>query len=265
MGPPRSGAREGRDDGRGAAPLGSSLSLKQESMSKTPGSNAGPASARLRTTMRLAEHRLSAPAQAFWSRRELPRMLPDFLFTVYCICRSTVPLLRTAAERARAGSQGDPLGEPLARYYARHAREELHHDEWMLEDMVAFGMNRVRILARMPSPPIASLIGSQYYWIFHAHPAALLGYLAVLEGYPPSAAHLHAIQAEHRVPPETFRTLLKHAQLDSRHRDDLNEQLDQLPLSEEMSSLISMSAFHTMDAVGGALEAILDSHRRPKR
>jgi Iron-containing redox enzyme len=233
-------------------------------MSKTAaGSNAGSPSARLRTAMRLAEHRLSAPARTFWSRRELPRMLPDFLFTVYCVCRSTVPLLRTAAERA--GSGGDPLGEPLARYYARHAREEMHHDEWLLEDMVAFGMNRDRILARMPSPAIASLIGSQYYWMFHAHPAALLGYLAVLEGYPPSAAHLQAIQAEYGVPPETFRTMLKHAQLDPHHRDDLNKELDRLPLTEELSSLISMSAFHTMDAVGRALEDILDEHTRPKR
>jgi pyrroloquinoline quinone (PQQ) biosynthesis protein C len=215
--------------------------------------------------MRLVEHRLSAPARAFWSHPDLGRMLPDFLFTVYCICRSTVPLLQTAAECARARPRSDRLAAPLARYYASHAAEELHHDEWMLEDMVAFGMNRAEILARMPTPAIASLIGSQYYWMFRAHPAALLGYLAVLEGYPPSAGHLQEVQAKLRLPPETFCTLLKHADLDPRHRDDLNEQLDQLPLTEELSSLITMSAFHTMDAVGQALEALLDSRARPKR
>jgi pyrroloquinoline quinone (PQQ) biosynthesis protein C len=222
-------------------------------------------SVRLRTVMRLAEHRLSAPARAFWSHPALRQMLPDFLFTVYCIARSTVPLLRTAAQCARARPANGRLGVLLARYYARHATEELHHDEWMLEDMVAYGMNRAEIVNRLPSPTTASLIGAQYYWMFHAHPAALLGYLAVLEGYPPSAVHLREVQAEHHLPPETFRTLLKHGDLDPDHREDLHEQLDQLPLSEELSSLVTMSAFHTMDAVGQMLEDILGSYTRSKK
>jgi len=29
-------------------------------------------------------------------------------------------------------------------------------------------------------------VGAQYYWIHHFHPVALLGYIAVLEGRPPS-------------------------------------------------------------------------------
>jgi pyrroloquinoline quinone (PQQ) biosynthesis protein C len=215
--------------------------------------------------MRLAEPRVSTPARAFWTHPDLGRMLPDFLFTVYCVCRSTVPLLRTAAECARARSKKDRVSALLAHYYARHAKEELHHDEWMLEDMLAYSMNRAEILARLPSPATASLIGAQYYWMFHAHPVALLGYLAVLEGYPPSAEQLREVQAKHHFPPETFRTLLEHADLDSHHRDDLNEQLDQLPLSEELSSFITLSAFHTMDAIGQALEEILDSHMRPKK
>ncbi len=228
-------------------------------------SNSARPSLRLRTVMRLAEHRLSAPARAFWSHPALVGMLPDFLFTVYCICRSTVPLLQAGAKCARARGKRDRLGAPLARYYASHAAEELHHDEWVLEDMTAFGMNRAEILARVPSPAIASLVGAQYYWMFHAHPASLLGYLAVLEGYPPSAEHLQEVQAEHHLPPETFRTLLKHAHLDPHHRDDLNDQLDRLPLTEELTSLVATSAFHTMDSVGQALEDILASGASPKR
>ena len=33
----------------------------------------------------------------------------------------------------------------------------------------------------------AALVGAQYYWIRHVHPVALLGYVMLLEGYPPSA------------------------------------------------------------------------------
>jgi hypothetical protein len=135
----------------------------------------------------------------------------------------------------------------------------------MLEDMLAFGINRAEILGRLPPLATVSMIGAQYYWIFHTHPAALLGYLAALEGYPMSAEHLQEIQTEHRFPLGTFRTLLEHADLDSHHRDDIDEQLDQLPLSKELSSLITMSAFHTMGSVAQAFEDILDSHNRPKR
>jgi pyrroloquinoline quinone (PQQ) biosynthesis protein C len=147
----------------------------------------------------------------------------------------------------------------LAKYYQSHATEELHHDEWMLQDMLAYGMNRAKILARLPSPTTASLIGAQYYWMSCAHPVALMGYLAVLEGYPPSAEHLRELQAEHHLPQGTFRTLLKHAQLDTRHRADLNNRLDQLPLSCKLKSLVVMSALCTMDGVGRVIEDILNS------
>lgn len=224
----------------------------------------GRQSGRLGTMMRLVEPHTSVPIHAFWSHPDLGRMLPDFMFTAYCVCRSSVHLLQTAAEWAKARSGRDRLNG-LARYYMRHATEEMHHDEWMLEDMLVFGMDRAEILARPPSPAIAALVGAQYYWIFHAHPAALLGYLAALEGHPMSAEHLREVQAKHHFPPGTFRTLLEHADLDTHHRDEINEQLDQLPLSKELSSLITMSAFHTMDAVGQAIQDILDAHTRPKR
>ena len=30
----------------------------------------------------------------------------------------------------------------------------------------------------MPSPAVAALVGSQYYWLLHHHPVALLGFVA---------------------------------------------------------------------------------------
>ena len=38
----------------------------------------------------------------------------------------------------------------------------------------------------MPPPSVAGLVGSQYYWILHHHPVAFLGYVALMEGYPPT-------------------------------------------------------------------------------
>ena len=75
------------------------------------------------------------------------------------------------------------------------------------------GRPRSDVLARPPSPTVAALVGSQYYWIFHFHPVALLGYIAVLEGYPPSMAMIDQLEAGTGYPREAFRTMIAHAEL----------------------------------------------------
>ena len=217
-------------------------------------------SVRLRTKMQLAEPRLGAVSRAFWNHPRLPEMLGDFLFMAYCICRSTVPLLKTAEHCARRKANVDPIDAQLVGYCSRHAQEEMHHDKWLLEDMVAIGMNRPESLNRIPSPTMASLIGSQYYWMESVHPGALLGYVAVLEGYPPSAEQIQKIRIKHDLGPQAFRTMLKHASLDPHHREDLNQQLDELPLTEQVSALVTVSALHTMEKISCGFEEILDSY-----
>lgn len=88
--------------------------------------------------------------------------------------------IATAAE----GERAKPTG--LATYLERHVDEERQHDDWLLEDLAELGVAREDVWGRIPSPNIAALVGSQYYWMRHYHPVALLGYIAVLEGRPPS-------------------------------------------------------------------------------
>jgi pyrroloquinoline quinone (PQQ) biosynthesis protein C len=215
----------------------------------------------LRAKIRLAEPCLSAVADDFWRHRRLAKMFPDFLFMLHSIIRSSVPMMNAAAESARSRADSDPVAARIAGYLLQHAREEAHHDEWLLDDMVAIGMNRSEVLTRMPSPTVASLVGAQYYWMFHVHPVSFLGYLAVLEGNPPSAIELRQIRSRHGLPEGGFRTMVKHAQLDPHHRDELYEQIDALPLTEEHASLLAFSAFHTIDLLSQAFQEILDSQR----
>jgi heme oxygenase-like protein len=222
-------------------------------------------SQQLRKKIALAHPSLRSVARTFWTHPKLAKMFPDFLFLVYCVARSTVPLLMTAANCARARAGADPVSPALVDYYAKHAREELHHDEWLLEDMKALGMDRAEILARVPSRNIASLIGTQYYWAFHYHPAALLGYLAVLEGTPPLAEQLNEIQRKNGLPEKAFRTLLKHARLDPHHGDDLDKLLDQLPFTSAQTTLLTFSAFHTIEKTRCAFQEILESHSHHQR
>ena len=59
-----------------------------------------------------------------------------------------------------------------------------------------------RRVARMPSPTVAALVGSQYYWIFHYHPVALLGFVALfVEGHPPTPQLIEVLNERTGFPP----------------------------------------------------------------
>lgn len=217
-------------------------------------------SEQLRTKIRLAQPRLDEVARRFWTHPRLREMFPDFLFLVHSMIRSSVPMMEAGAAAARRLGPGDPAGGPLARYFARHAREEQHHDDWLLDDMEALDLDRREVLARTPSTTVARLVGAFYYWIHHVHPVALMGYLAVLEGNPPNLAQLEDIRSRTGLPEEGFRTLVKHAHLDQRHRDDLNDEIDRLPLRPDLSTLLTLACFHTVDLVAVGFEEILAAH-----
>jgi hypothetical protein len=214
----------------------------------------------LRRKIGLVEHRMVETAERLWNHPQVRELYPEFLILVHSMIRASVPLLEAAAERARELPADDPTGPPLAEYFARHAREESRHDEWLLDDLEVLGVSREEVLARLPSTRVASLVGAFYYWVHHVHPVALLGYLAVLEGNPPKEEELEALRQRTGYPPEAFRTLVKHARLDIHHRDDLNQEIDRLELSPRLSSLLTVTCFHTVENVATAVEELLEAH-----
>jgi hypothetical protein len=215
----------------------------------------------IRTKIRLAHGRLDAVADRFWSHPEVAALYPEFLFLVHSMIRTSVRMMEEAAAAAYDLGDGDPVAPQLAAYFEKHCQEEAGHDDWLLDDLEVLGVSRETVWARMPSTIVAGLIGAQYYWIRHVHPVALLGYLAVLEGNPPKVAELEAIRQRTGLPAESFRTLVKHAEIDPHHRDDLNALIDTLPLAPRHHSLISVSAFHTIEQVSLAFEEVLAAQR----
>jgi hypothetical protein len=153
-------------------------------------------------------------------------------------------LLELALERARAMTHEDPVARELARYLEKHIADEA--DEDMMADLEVLGWTRSEILREMSQPAFASLVGAQYYWAQHCHPVAVLGYIQVLEGYPPSKAVVEELVLRTGLPRAAFGSLLQHAELDPRHRDELHELLDRLPLDAEQMALLGLSALHTV-------------------
>lgn len=200
---------------------------------------------------------MTAACTALIEHPRLRELWPEYLVLQHQIIRATVPLTEAALERARELPEADPLREPLASYLDEHVDEELHHDDGLLDDLDSLGVSRADALGRFPSSKVATLVGAQYYWIHHHHPVAFLGYVALMEGYPPTPELLETLAARTGYPMEAFRTFAQHAELDPGHRDHLDRTLDALPLSDRDESAIVASAATTAALAAKALLEIL--------
>ena len=212
---------------------------------------------RLRALLRFAERPLAAAAERFWSQPRLAEMFPAFLLRVYCAARASICLMEAALRRAEELGPDDEIGARLAEYYRRHISEERDHPRWLLADLEALGVDRARVIAAPASPAVAALVGAHYVWVEGSHPVAALGHFAVLEGHPPSARELEGLRQRTGLPPEAFRFLLAHAEIDPHHAADLFRLLDELPLSRAQSSLVGLAALHTVSALGGVFDELI--------
>lgn len=202
-------------------------------------------SALLRLKLELATDDYHSAASALWSHPKLRVLFPDYLYRIHSIIRASVPIMEAARDRAVELAREDEVCAALACYLVQHVPEERHHDDWLLDDLEMLGVSRASVWARQPSATVAALVGAQYYWIHHHHPVAVLGYIAVLEGTPPTEAHVHRVQQQTGLPADAFRTFIKHARLDPHHRDDLNDALDDMPISPSQEELVTVNAIET--------------------
>ena len=203
-------------------------------------------SRRLRDKIRLARGRMDAAAETLWMHPRLREIYPEFLFRNHSVIRSSVPLMKAAAKASEKLLDSDPIAEGMLAYFQKHIPEETGHDEWVLDDLATLGYDRSEVLRRLPPPSAAALAGAQYYWINHVHPVALLGFIAVLEGTPPDVEFFEATADRIGLPRRAFSNLLLHGKLDPQHRDDLDNTLDALPLTEAHHALMGVSAFQTI-------------------
>jgi len=214
------------------------------------------AAARLRFKLDLAYPALAATSARLWSEEHVREVYPLYLEMWHGVVRSAVPLIEAARDRARVLAPDDEVAAMLVGYYEHHGPEEAGHDVWLLEDLEALGGDRSSALARIPSPRIATLVGAQYYWLRHAHPVSLLGHMAVVEGYSPPLGMAARLEELTGYPREAFRAIRRHERLDIKHKRELYELIDRLPLTEEHERLMGMTGLHTIQAAIDVAEEI---------
>lgn len=216
------------------------------------------ASARMRPKIGLAVGPFAAAFTALVDHPRIAELWPAYLIMQHAIIRATVPLTEAAMDRALALRNDDPLAIGLADYLQIHIDEERDHDAGLLDDLEVLGVDRAAVLDQMPSPAVASLVGCQYYWILHYHPVAVLGYIGVMEGYPPTPELLETLIVRTRYPRAAFNTFAEHGELDPGHRARLDRTIDALPLTREQEAVIGISAITTAGLAARSLEEILE-------
>jgi pyrroloquinoline quinone (PQQ) biosynthesis protein C len=216
----------------------------------------------LRNKISLFSKGLDKVAYEFWMHPEFARVYPEYLFQSHSIIRASVPLMETTLAVCRAETyKTDPVLKMFGDYLARHIEEERGHDNWILDDAEAMGIERSCLLDRIPKETAMRMVGSQYYWIHHYHPVAMLGYIAVMEGTPPKTEFVKDVASRNSLSPEAFSSFLLHAKVDPKHRADLDALLDELPLSQNQHAIIGLSALQTTQYLKTVLAEVNNSHR----
>jgi Iron-containing redox enzyme len=217
-------------------------------------------SRRLRGRLELVLPALQATDRRLLGHPRLREIYPEYLVLTHGVIRASVPLMEAAFAACRLRPD-DGVAVLLAEYLDQHIDEERGHDDWLLADLEFLGLSREQVLDRVPPPTVAALVGSQYYWIAHVHPVGLLGYIALLEGYPPRPLEVAHVQAATGYGPQAFRTLLLHADLDPHHGQDLDDLLDRLPLTDRLRTLVGVSALTSVETFVRAQQELLDRYR----
>jgi pyrroloquinoline quinone (PQQ) biosynthesis protein C len=159
-------------------------------------------------------HLLSAPIiQDALAGRVTLRQYRAFLGEAFHHVRHTVPLLMACGARLPARH------ESLRRAVAEYIEEEIGHEEWILNDIVACGGDRET--ARMSEPAIETelMVSYAYDCIARKNPVGFFGMVHVLEGTSVQIATAAAERIAHtlHLPPAAFTYLNSHGSLDQDH------------------------------------------------
>jgi pyrroloquinoline quinone (PQQ) biosynthesis protein C len=215
----------------------------------------------LRTKIGLFSAGLNKVAYEFWMHPEFALVYREYLFQSHSIIRASVPLMRATLECCRSARYAsDSVLQTFGDYLERHILEESGHDNWILDDAEVMGIDRQLLLNRSPKPTAVRMVGSQYYWIHHYHPVAMMGYIAVMEGTPPEAEFIEEVARRNGLPLEAFSSFMLHAKVDPKHRADLDLLLDTLALSQHEIGLIGLSALQTIQYLKTVLADVNRSH-----
>lgn len=154
----------------------------------------------------------------------------EFLTQAYHHVKHTVPLLMAVG--SRLPSEKENYREAIAEYI----EEELGHQEWILNDIAACGLDKETVRNGRPNSATELMVAYAYDTVMRNNPMAFFGMVFVLEGTSINLASQAAdiIQQQLGLPNKAFSYLRSHGSLDLEHMvffeklmNGLTEQKDQ--------------------------------------
>ena len=140
----------------------------------------------------------------------------------------------------------------LRAYFTEHLSEEKGHARMLGQDLAKHGVD----VSGVPPYRLAvELAGSQYYYILQQSPYALLGYLAVMEGFPMPVQDVEELASIHGE--SLTRTLMLHAKVDIIHREELFKVIDSV--DDELCCVIAANASRTQHLLNDVARFLNDS------
>ncbi|RYY75472.1 MAG: biliverdin-producing heme oxygenase [Gammaproteobacteria bacterium] len=136
-----------------------------------------------------------------------------FLTQAYHHVKHTVPLLMAVG--SRLPSEKENYREAIAEYI----EEELGHQEWILNDLSACGVDKELVRLSRPNSATELMVAYAYDTVMRNNPMAFFGMVFVLEGTSINLASAAAdiIQAHLGLPGKAFSYLRSHGSLDQEH------------------------------------------------
>ena len=148
-----------------------------------------------------------------------------FLTEAYHHVKHTVPLLMACG--SRLPERLEWMREAMVHYIV----EEVGHQEWILNDLAALGVDRESVRHGSPSPATELMVSYAYDGIARGNPVSLLGMVYTLEKTSSTIATLAARQIQHSLslPAAAMTYMVSHGSLDVEHMKhfaDLVNRLD---------------------------------------
>ncbi|MCC7249362.1 MAG: iron-containing redox enzyme family protein [Lysobacter sp.] len=157
-----------------------------------------------------------------------------FLTQAYHHVRHTVPLLMACGARlpARLEWLRSALGE--------YIEEEMGHQEWILDDIVACGGDREAAANATPAFATEMMVAYAYDTIARGNPVGFFGMVLVLEGTSVALATRVAEAIEHglSLPRNAFSYLRSHGELDIEHTGFYETLMNRLDDADDRAAVV---------------------------
>ena len=157
-----------------------------------------------------------------------------FLREAYHHVRHTVPLLRAC--KAALPAHHAWLMAPLDEYIV----EEQGHDEWILDDLRASGVDPETVRQSAPGHAAEVMVAYAYDTIARRNPLGFFGMVHVLEGTSVALALMAAdqIQKALRLPDAAFGYLRSHGTLDREHTAHFALLMDRIQEPKDQDDIV---------------------------